>query len=152
MTEVNSRKVVEIVNSTPNSETVKIRNLYEPIFYQLWKLASATLEAYHTDVIHDALMLADSQVGEKFLWGYRATGTTLIRLKSGRELAIATIATMTNPLENWHLIEITKMRTGGHADGYVTWINARNLEQMKRVVRDNVPEVQSETLSSNVAG
>lgn len=130
-------RVVEVVDSTPNSEQVRIRNLFEPIFIGMWQFSKDTLQAYHTDLCHDALMLGNSKVGDKFLWGYRDSGTTLLRIReTWRAETVIKTAVLTNPLKSYHLVEITKFREN-HADGYLTWINAQDEEHLKRVVLDN---------------
>lgn len=131
--ETTSSRVVEIVNESPTGTRVKIRNLYEPIATRLFDIARPRLIAYHNDLIHDALMLADSAEGDKFMWGYRESGTTMIRLKRtggwtyGQIKEMVDVCLMTDPLESWHLIEITKMRRV-YADGYVTWMNLKDKE------------------------
>lgn len=133
-------RVVEVIDSNPNREHVRIRNLFEPIFIGMWQFSKDTLRAFHTDLCHDALMLGNSKVGDKFLWGYRDSGTTLLRIRKRfqAESVIAT-AVLTNPLKSWHLVEITKFREN-HADGYLTWINAQDEDHLRRVVMDNVDE------------
>lgn len=140
MIETTNKRVVEIINETVDSQTVKIRTLYEPIFVRLWEIAKEKLEAYHTDIIHDALGLGFAEVGDKFLWGYRNTGSNLIKITNryNAEQTLSLIAAMTNPLDSWHLIEITRNRPSGHADGYVTWINAQDADHLKRVILDNL--------------
>lgn len=138
MTEIGKRKVVEVVESSKDHERVKIRTIYEPLFIEMWRIASKKVEMYHTDIIHDALMLANSNVGNKFLWGFRPTGTTLVRLTNHRALTIATIACMSDPLDSWHLVEITNIRAGGMVDGYLTWLNAKDISHLHRVIDDNV--------------
>lgn len=138
------KRVVDIVDQTPDSQTVKIRNLHEPIFIELWRIAHDKIQQFQTDLAHDVLALSTAMPGERFLWGYRDTGTTLFQLKSyqGAERVAANMAEKTCPLENWYIIEILKVRVGGHADGFVTWINAKNYTDLLRAVQANVvPEV-----------
>lgn len=139
--EAGTKRVVEIINETADSQTVRIRTLYDPIFTRLWEISRKTIEMFQTDLIHDALGLGFAEVGDKFLWGYRPTGTNLIKITNryNVEQCLSMIAAMTNPLDSWHLIEITKIRPSGHADGYVTWINAKDTSHLKRVIVENIP-------------
>lgn len=137
-----NKRVVEVLDETPDSQHVRIRNLYEPIFIRLWEIAEPGVAHYKTDIIHDALVLGQSRPGDKFLWGWRTTGTDIFNIRNIPSIAntMSHIAQMTNPLENYYLIEVTKVRRFGNADGYVTWINAQNLDHLKRVILDNLPD------------
>jgi len=132
------KRVVQTVSESEDHTRVKIRTVYEPIFSRLWEISKPHIKYFQTDLIHDALTLGDSEVGDKFLWGFRESGTNMMRLKKSHSATtLSVIATMVNPLESYHLIEITNIRTGGHADGYVTWINAKTVDDLKRVIEDN---------------
>lgn len=132
-----TRRTVTIINDQPDSQRVKIRSLHDPIFSRLWNIASKTLESFHTDIVHDALMLSKAKASDKFLWGYRVSGTSMIRVKqSTRSYMTAIIAGMSNPLESWHLIEVVKVPESGHAVGYVTWLNSKSVEHLERVVEE----------------
>lgn len=133
-----THRTVTVVNEQADAVRVKIRTLHDPIFSKLWSIASKVLEGYHTDVIHDALILSKAQAGDKFLWGYRKTGTTMISLqRTKKAYTTAMIAAMANPLESWHLIEVVKVPDSGHSSGYVTWLAAKDVGHLHLVVEEN---------------
>src|SRR5690606_32959685 len=128
-------------------QTVRIRNLHQPIFVELWRIAHDKIQSFQTDLAHDALGLGHANEGEKFLWGWRDTGTTLIPLRDYPDTpnVVLNMVQKNCPMQNWYVIQITKIRSGGHADGYVTWINCQSWEQMKRVIDDNLPIIKNGT-------
>lgn len=132
-------RVLEVLESTPTSEKVRIRNLYDPMFAELWRIAGKRIKEFHTDIIHDALMLAHSEAGEKLLWGWRETGTTMIRLKNYSVKDCMNIVQASNcPANNWYVLEVKDTHKFGHTSGYVVWINAHDFSKIEQVVLDNI--------------
>jgi hypothetical protein len=131
------RRVVEIQSESENGLRVKIRNLYEPLFVGLHKIAYDKVELYTSDLSHDAVTLASAKAGDKFLWGWRETGTTMFNIRTVPMIHVPTHL-QTCPVNNWYLIEVSKVRNGGFADGYITWTNSTEQEHLYRVLIDNL--------------
>lgn len=136
-------RIVEVVDETPEGTMVKIRNFFEPIFVGLFKIALPKMEMYQSDLGHDAIWLSNAKTGDKYLWGWRPSGTTMVKLErignDNTMTAKAWAASCANacPLDNWYLIEVTGVRHG-HADGYITWIRAKDVDHLTRVIDENL--------------
>jgi hypothetical protein len=60
--------------------TQGIEHFCDPISSALYQRAYPTLKAYHSDLSHDTLRLAEAEVGDRFVWAARESGTQMFQL------------------------------------------------------------------------
>ena len=78
--ELVTRRDTVTVSTGENSERVVMRTFFEPICLRLWEIAKVHMINNHSDLMLDAVTLSHAKKGTRFLWGWRVTGTTLIKL------------------------------------------------------------------------
>lgn len=135
--EENPKQVVHVLDESAEGTTVKIRRLYEPLFVELHRRAKPVIVDFTSDLSHDAITLAFAKVGEKFMWGVRESGTTLINIRRTPRIYLP-VYLETCPVNNWHLLEVTCVRDVGQADGFATWTNSQDVDHLMKVIDENI--------------
>lgn len=136
-----SRRVKEqIETDDPNQERIVIRNLFEPIMARLWEIAFPYMKDYQSDLMHDALILGNANVGDKFIWSFRETGTNIIPLRTKQSTfnILSLCHAISNPLDTYYMLTVVRIRHEMYADGFVTWMNLSSYEKLNKIVRENL--------------
>jgi hypothetical protein len=128
---------VIVIAENDEGQTTIIRKYYQPIIHRLWDIAMPNMINHHTDLLSDAVELSNyKNKDDKFLWGWRVTGTTLIKLTKGKGESIYSRAKLVCPTHNWYVIQVID-RHHYHACGYVTWTNSLSLHHLREVIMHN---------------
>lgn len=127
------RQDVIVIAENDESQTTIIRKYYQPIIHRLWDIAMPNLINHQSDLLSDAVELSNAYKDDKFLWGWRVTGTSLIKLTKGKGESIYSKAKLVCPTNNWYVVQIVDKHRY-HACGYVTWTNSHTVQHLRQVI------------------
>lgn len=99
------------------------KNVFEPLFVELFKVAIPVIKAYHSDLGHDAIMLSNALAGDCFLWGYRESGTHLARVTDENMSDMHKLMARSDTIQ-WFFLRVTKHRHSQGIDGTMIPINS----------------------------
>lgn len=117
-------------------------HVHSPIFVSLFQIAAPNMSAYLSDLGHDTLALSTAKVGSKYVWGWSEMHTYILDLSERNALSKfrGTVECHFIPDANWHLIYVTEVRNGVHADGFIAPVKVDSSYALKRRVEDFVLE------------
>lgn len=112
--------------------------LHSPLFMGLWGIAHKNIISYQSDLVHDAIILSRAKPGDKFLWGWRETGTTMCGLQGLTPYSSCIRGSMkasTCPLDNWYLVIVEENTNAGYPSGYVKKVEIKNLDDITEFLK-----------------
>lgn len=119
-----------------------VREQSSGLWMDLFTAAFKDMEAYQSDLMHDAAILANAPHNAIFIWGWRKTGTCLWRVNTETEQAATfdTLRVSPNPIFNHRIIEIRrpKGQWSSHPTGFITNPKAQSTEELITTIRDYV--------------
>lgn len=124
--------------------------VYQPLFVEMFRQALPTMEAYQSDLGHDAIALSMATKGDLYLWSVRKSGTTLATMRHKGESLAEDFRTSSieGEIESCaHMfawVYVTDSRLDRFADGIIIPSKVTKWEGGKQAFQDRITILQEE--------